>query len=431
MFNFPLVYIGDFATLKQVFNHPDAQGRSLPRMREVFKEQRRSTFLPGIIFSPVEAWSEQRRFTLRALKDFGFGQTGMESIIVEELAQFTAHMKSFAGKLTDIRAVFMLPLINILWRVMSSQQFEYDNPQMIELLKHVTYLFQYDSSAEFKISLAWPWLAKLGPVRKLLKKDEWLAANYRVLDMMRASIEDHEKTMDMDAPRDFIDMALIESSQTKDEKSSFFGEVGRTNLANILFDLFLAGGETSSTTLAWAVLFMVRNPRVQDRVQAELEQVLGGRGPRLHDRPHLPFTEATIMEVQRVANIAPQGLTHVSDKDLLVNGFTVPANTMIVGLYAEILKGSHWQDGRAFRPDRFLDTQGQVVRDPQFIPFSIGKKQCLGEGLAKAELFLFFSTLMQAFRFSVEGEGELPTEDYIPGLTIQPKPFKVVISSRE
>lgn len=279
----------------------------------MFKEQRRSTFLPGIIFSPVKAWSEQRRFTLRALKDFGFGQTGMESIIVEELAQFTAHMKSFAGKPTDIRAVFMLPLINILWRVMSSQQFEYDNPQMIELLKHVTYLFQYDSSAEFKISLAWPWLAKLGPLRKLLKKDEWLAANYRVLDMMRASIEDHEKTMDMDAPRDFIDMvgtlwvftklqALIESSQTKDEKSSFFGEVGRTNLANILFDLFLAGGETSSTTLAWAVLFMVRNPRVQvgrptkvlplkDRVQAELEQVLGGRGPRLHDRPYLPFTE--------------------------------------------------------------------------------------------------------------------------------------------
>merc|ERR1719431_848889 len=210
MFNFPMVYIGDFATLKQVFNHPDAQGRSLPRMREVFKEQRRSTFLPGIIFSPVEAWSELRRFTLRALKDFGFGQTGMESIIVEELAQFTLHMRRFIGQPTDIRTVFMLPLINILWRVMSSQQFEYDNPQMIQLMKNVSYLFQYDSSAEFKVSLAWPWLAKLGPVRKLLKKDEWLAVNHKLLDMMSKSIEDHEKTMDMDAPRDFIDMVLIE-----------------------------------------------------------------------------------------------------------------------------------------------------------------------------------------------------------------------------
>lgn len=73
-----------------------------------------------------------------------------------------------------------------------------------------------------------------------------------------------------------------------------------------------------------------------------------------------------------MANIAPQGLTHVSDKDLLVNGFTVPANTMIVGLYAEILKGSHWKDGMAFRPDRFLEAQGRVIRDPQFIPFAIG-----------------------------------------------------------
>ena len=122
-------------------------------------------------------------------------------------------------------------------------------------------------------------------------------------------------------------------------------------------------------------------------VQAELEEVLGGRGPRLEDRPHLPYTEvppahhlsqATIMEVQRVANIAPQGVIHVSDKDLVVNGLTVPANTMIVGLYTEILKGSHWEDGLAFRPERFLDAEGRVIRDPQFIPFAIGDRVIIG-----------------------------------------------------
>ena len=67
----------------------------------------------------------------------------------------------------------------------------------------------------------------------------------------------------------------------------------------------------------------------------------------------------------------------------MVNGHTIPANTMITAVMAEILKGDYWGDGTTFRPERFLDEEGQVKRDEHFIPFSIGKRQCLGETLAK------------------------------------------------
>ena len=80
-------------------------------------------------------------------------------------------------------------------------------------------------------------------------------------------------------------------------------------------------------------------------------------------------------------------------KDLVI-----PANTMINPIMAEVLKGDHWTEGKEFRPKRFLDNKGDVVKDAHFIPFSVGKRQCLGETLAKTELFLFFTALVQQFR---------------------------------
>ena len=114
----------------------------------------------------------------------------------------------------------------------------------------------------------------------------------------------------------------------------------------------------------------------------------------------------------------------------MVNGHLIPANTLISPVMTEILKGDHWGDGKTFRPERFLDDQGKVRRDEHFIPFSIGKRQCLGETLAKTELFLFFTGLVQQFTFLPEKEGVLPTEESTFGITSLPKPFKVRLLER-
>merc|ERR1711971_765817 len=137
------------------------------------------------------------------------------------------------------------------------------------------------------------------------------------------------------------------------------------------------------------------------------------------------------MEIQRYANIVPNGVNHCSSKDMEVNGMTIPAGTLLMPLMVELLKGSYWGDGEVFRPERFLDsTTGCCKKDDHLIPFSIGKRQCLGETLAKVELFLFFTNLVHQFSFEPASAGERPSEDYAPGVTLLPKKFSARLIPR-
>ena len=166
--------------------------------------------LPGLIQSIGEPWIEQKSLTLKALRGVGLGKAGVEEVIAEELVQFTSFLRTFAGKPFEISSKFSLPLINILWRLASCEQFEYNDPKLIKLLATVTRLFQLSNSPEDKILLAFPWLANFAPMRRLLKRDEYLAGFEALLSMMERSISDHETTLDTSMPRDLIDMVGVD-----------------------------------------------------------------------------------------------------------------------------------------------------------------------------------------------------------------------------
>ena len=156
---------------------------------------------------------------------------------------------------------------------------------------------------------------------------------------------------------------------------------------------------------------MTRYPEVQERIHEELDRVIGkARRPQLLDRNYLPFSCAVVLEVQRYASILPLGVSHVSEVDVTLGDLTIPSGTRVGLLMSELLKGDHWGDGDTFRPDRFLDEEGKSKTDEWLVPFSIGRRQCLGETLAKAELFLFFTGILQQFVIRPEVEGQPPSE---------------------
>ena len=274
-----------------------------------------------------------------------------------------------------------------------------------------------------------PWLARVPGLAAVWEQNTRILAEAGQL--VQETIARHQATRDSLEPRDYTDMALAEIERTTDPASSFHGQTGLDNLQSTLLDLFTAGFETISTTLTWGCLYMVSYPGVQARLQQELAAVVGeDRSPAMEDRPRLPYTEAVIMEVQRHANIVPLGLRHRITRDMVVSGQLVPAGTMVMPLMAEILKGDYWGDGEVFRPERFLDEAGQLRKEERFIPFSTGKRACLGEALARAELFLFLSSLLQHFTLLPAVEGELPAEEWQFGVTSLPKPFKLKLKHR-
>ena len=186
--------------------------------------------------------------------------------------------------------------------------------------------------------------------------------------LMRDIVKQHKESFDEENLRDFVDVYLKEMKNAPDP--SFTEEQLLVNL----LDLFSAGSETTATTLAWAVCYMIKQPEIQTRVQQEIDEVLGDRPPSLDDRGQLNYTEATIMEIQRICAIAPMAVPHRAMSDISVRGYRIPKGTMIWSILYHIMRDpEYWKDPDVFNPERFLDESGKVIKEERFVPFGIGK----------------------------------------------------------
>ena len=136
------------------------------------------------------------------------------------------------------------------------------------------------------------------------------------------------------------------------------------------------------------------------------------------------------MEVLRYSDTVPLTL-RATTADVVHDGVLIPKDTVILGIFAEILKGSHWDDGEVFNPSRFLDNEGHFNREEQLIPFSIGKRVCPGQHLANVQLFLYFTRLIQLYDFHPLDENNLPEETFTSGIASTPTPFQLIFSSRQ
>ena len=151
---------------------------------------------------------------------------------------------------------------------------------------------------------------------------------------------------------------------------------------------FQAGSETTVTYLNFLIVFMINFPSVQDKVQEELDRVVGrSRLPSLADGKRLPYTEAVIQEIHRMASITPFAIYHAPSEETTIAGYTFTKSDFIVpNLYEIHHDPRHFDDQGMFNPSRFIDeASGEFVPHPAVLPFGFGKRECLGKSLAKAE----------------------------------------------
>uniref|UniRef100_A0A8C0IAU1 Uncharacterized protein n=1 Tax=Bubo bubo TaxID=30461 RepID=A0A8C0IAU1_BUBBB len=170
--------------------------------------------------------------------------------------------------------------------------------------------------------------------------------------------------------------------------------------------------------------------RRSKKVQKELDAVLGPSQLICYkDRRQLPYTNAVVHEIQRFSNIVSVGMPRVCVRNTTLLGFPIKkVQTLFQPLISSVLYDpEQWETPRQFNPGHFLDKEGNFVSQEAFLPFSAGKwhRVCLGEHLARTELFIFFASLLRAFTFRLpEGVTKISTEPILGG-TLQPHPYRL------
>ncbi|XP_071485173.1 cytochrome P450 2U1-like [Diadema antillarum] len=332
---------------------------------------------------------EQRRFSLSALRSLGMGKSRMEQIIVEEarhlVARFASRKSSaflpyfdLATSVTNIISVFTF-----------GKRIDSDVGEFLDVLNNINEIQRCAEPFNFL------------PLLRFVP-----GSGYRKCRALQTQIDRYFQLRMKDAREGcpeqcFVRMydSKIKAAKTVKSTEAFHDE---ENLRAVVTDLFVAGFETTANTLQWALLFMLRHPDVQRRVQVELDQHIdAGRMPSLSDRAELPYTEATLLEIQRIASVAPLAVPHASTKDAVIGGYVIPKGTVILSnIWAIHHDPNLWENPDQFNPERFLDKEtNQLRRRNELIPFCIGRRKCIGEQLANAELFLLFTHLMQRFHF--------------------------------
>ncbi|XP_054831879.1 cytochrome P450 2K4-like [Eublepharis macularius] len=416
-----MVVLAGYETVKEALvNQADAfAGRPVVPLFEEFMKGH------GIIFARGENWKVMRRFTLTTLRDYGMGKKTIEDRIVEECSFLIHRFKSYEGKPFETTTIMNGAVANIIVSILLGKRFEYEDPTFIRLLSLINENVRLFGSPSVLLYNIFPPLGFLVGARKtvLNNRDELHA-------FIQATFIEHLKELDANDQRSLIDSFLIRQQEEKNKTNGFFHN---ENLKSLVANLFGAGTETTSTTLRWGLLLMMKYPEIQSKVQEEIAQVVGSAQPRTEHRAKMPYTDAVIHEVQRFANIIPTNVPHATTADVTFKGYFIPKGTYIMPLLCSVLQEeSQWEKPLAFCPEHFLDSSGKFVKRDAFMPFSAGRRMCAGETLAKMELFLFFTSLLQRFTFQPPPGISKEDLDFTPlvGFTTPPVPYLCCALSR-
>ncbi|XP_037676416.1 cytochrome P450 2F5 isoform X2 [Choloepus didactylus] len=380
----------------------------------------------GIAFSNGDRWKALRRFSVQILRNFGMGKRSIEERILEEGKFLLAELRKMEGEPFDPTFVLSRSVSNIICSVIFGSRFDYDDERLLTIVSLINANFQIMSSPWGEMYNIFPSLLDWvpGPHKRLFQ-------NFgRMKDLIACSVRDHQASLDPTSPRDFIDCFLTKMAQEKqDPLSHFYMDTLLMTTHNLLF----GGTETVGTTLRHAFLALMKYPKVQVRVQEEIDRVVGRtRLPALEDRLAMPYADAVIHEVQRFANVIPLNLPHRVIRDTAYRGFLLPKGTDIITLLNTVhYDPSQFLTPQEFNPEHFLDANKSFKKSPAFMPFSAGRRLCLGESLARMELFLYLTTILQSFSLQpLVAPEDIDLTPLSSGLGNLPRPFQLCVRAR-
>ena len=245
-------FINDFDLAKELFEKEEFSGKNPPPF--ILKHRFSNDIPRGIVATHGHYWTTQRRFSLKSLKDLGFGRKSIEDSIHFEVEEMIEHCFSSEEDIL-LGSDFNIPIINILWQIVANKRLSPESKEDMELIKLVTDFFSAPA-----VAMPLPQLAYACLPKSLARLFSVGKRNYGIEDMAKhfsLEVQNRQGFHDPENPADFIDVYLTEL-----EKGN---ELNVLDLVACIQDFFMAGTETSSTTLKWILLYLTLHQDVQDR----------------------------------------------------------------------------------------------------------------------------------------------------------------------
>ncbi|XP_041970287.1 probable cytochrome P450 304a1 [Aricia agestis] len=400
------VVVEDPELIKEVLNREEFDGRVdtiLARLRSFWKKL-------GIFFTDGYFWHVQRRFSLRYLRDYGFGRRdeSLETVISREVSEMIdmvvsgpqndAEKELVKGDLIYLQHYFDAPFVNGLFHIFARFTFPRSAYHLIWKLAKKVLMFQRNSNDFGGALVLTPWLKDVMP--KISGYAYLKEGNDALLDLFKKLIDENLADHDESYDRHFLDVYLrkMKEERRTNERTTFTEE----QLQLICTDYMFPTASAGQATLTFLIERMLLQPEIQDKIHEELDRVVGrDRLPNLDDRQRLPYTEACLREIMRYETLVPLGILHRAMVDTKLGGYDIPENTVVaVNLTSLHHNKELWGDPENFRPERFLEDGKLCVRKDKSLPFGAGHRLCAGETYARQTMFQVFSGFMQAFEVS-------------------------------
>uniref|UniRef100_A0A1I7TXU7 CYtochrome P450 family n=1 Tax=Caenorhabditis tropicalis TaxID=1561998 RepID=A0A1I7TXU7_9PELO len=409
---FPHISIADYETNHEVFvkNGNRYKQRFLAPIFEECNEGH------GLVFANGEIWAEMRRFTMLTFRNMGVGRDIMQERVLEEIDARCDELDATAVNGQTViqhSEFFELMVGSMINSLLVGKRFEAHNQPEFFHIRHLL-----DKLNEFftifdMIVPVW-FLKKFFPKRYEATRDGMNAiADYvgKVAEQRVKDVKSGKYILDEENPKDFVDAFLIKMEQ--ENKNGGHPAYTMKSLKFVLSDLWSAGHDTTATTLTSGFNQLVNHPEVVRKIRNELMRITdnGSRRLTLQDRTETHYLNATIAEIQRHASILNVNFWKVSDSPTTINGYQLDSGEILTAQVSAIhVNEDIFKDAGKFDPERFIENEKLIH---QIIPFGIGKRSCVGENIARTNLYLMLGNLL--LRYDIQPHEKLPsTADQLP-----------------
>jgi len=341
-------------------------------------------------------------------------------IIDEEKPKLFAELDKYVNKDVHLNPLFMHFTRNVLLRILAGTSWSFDaiTPDQKQFADSL-FLSMKKGLALFDL------VPLLAFIRKFSQKGPGDTlfhikfANGFIMKLIAEKRANMAKSLE--EARDLLDILLLEQRNHP--------EIDDGALLGTIKGLFAAGSGTSADTLDWIVLFLCKYPDIQEKCYQEIKQKLNGRQVTMDDQSILPTVDNVIKEIFRLRPPAPIALPRVAERDCTVAGYQVEKGSIVIeNLYGVGHLAAHYDNPTAFDPDRWLRNPEKTSH---LVHFGIGPTMCLGNSVAKQEVFLTTAGLIQRYKFAISPTS--PKPDFIGEYRVvfNPKVWHASISLRQ